>query len=63
MNLTIAGAAIGAFVAFMSLEFGLWGFLVSILFIAIGAFLGRAAERKLDLRGVVDAIIGRRSSS
>lgn len=63
MNLTIAGAAIGAFVAFMSLEFGLWGFLVSILFIAIGAFLGRAAEGKLDLRGVVDAIIGRRSSS
>jgi uncharacterized membrane protein len=63
VNLTIAGAAIGAFVAFMSLEFGLWGFLVSILFMAIGAFLGRAAEGKLDLRGVVDAIIGRRSSS
>lgn len=63
MNLTIAGAAIGAFIAFMSLEFGLWGFLVSILFMAIGALLGRAAEGKLDLRGVVDAIIGRRSSS
>ncbi|MFJ5862315.1 hypothetical protein ACIQCM_12920 [Pseudarthrobacter sp. NPDC092439] len=63
MNLTIAGAAIGAFVAFMSLEFGLWGFLVSLLFMAIGALLGRAAEGKLDLRGVVDAIIGRRSSS
>ncbi|MFD5278731.1 hypothetical protein ACFWIX_14390 [Pseudarthrobacter sp. NPDC058362] len=63
MNLTIAGAAVGAFVAFMSLEFGLWGFLVSLLFMAIGALLGRAAEGKLDLRGVVDAIIGRRSSS
>lgn len=63
MNLTIAGVAIGAFVAFMSLEFGLWGFLVSILFMAIGALLGRAAEGKLDLRGVVDAIIGRRSAS
>ena len=63
MNLTLAGAAMGAFVAFMSLEFGLWGFLVALLFMAIGALLGRAAEGKLDLRGVLDALIGRRSSS
>ncbi|MDQ0798581.1 hypothetical protein [Arthrobacter sp. SLBN-112] len=63
MNLTIAGMAMGAFVAFMSLQFGLWGFIVSLLFMAIGAILGRAAEGKLDLRGVIDAIIGRRSSS
>lgn len=63
MNLTVAGAALGAFVAFMSLQFGLWGFLAALLFMAIGALLGRAAEGKLDLRGVLDAIIGRRSSS
>jgi uncharacterized membrane protein len=63
VNLTVAGTAMGAFVAFMSLQFGLWGFLVSLLFMAIGAFLGRAAEGKLDLRGVFDAITGRRSSS
>lgn len=63
MNLTVAGMAMGAFVAFMSLQFGLWGFLVSLLFMAVGALLGRAAEGKLDLRGVFDAIIGRRSSS
>ncbi|TDL37881.1 DUF2273 domain-containing protein [Arthrobacter nitrophenolicus] len=63
MNLTLAGVAMGAFVAFMSLQFGLWGFLVALLFMAIGALLGRAAEGKLDLRGVLDAIIGRRSSS
>ncbi|NUT72678.1 hypothetical protein [Pseudarthrobacter sp. C4D7] len=63
MNLTMAGVAVGAFVAFMSLQFGLWGFLVSLLFMAIGALLGRAAEGKLDLRGIVDAITGRRSSS
>ncbi|MDQ0770795.1 putative membrane protein [Pseudarthrobacter defluvii] len=63
MSLTVAGVAIGAFVAFMSLQFGLWGFLVSLLFMAIGALLGRAAEGKLDLRGVLDAITGRRSSS
>ena len=63
MNLTLAGATMGAFVAYMSLQFGLWGFLVALLFMAIGALLGRAAEGKLDLRGVLDAIIGRRSSS
>ncbi|MBT2531119.1 hypothetical protein J7E83_03065 [Arthrobacter sp. ISL-48] len=63
MNLTVVGIAVGAFVAFMSFQFGLWAFLGSLLFMAIGAMLGRAAEGKLDLRGVLDAIIGRRSSS
>jgi uncharacterized membrane protein len=63
VNLTVAGTAMGAFVAFMSLQFGLWGFLISLLFMAIGALLGRAAEGKLDLRGVLDTITGRRSSS
>lgn len=63
MSLTVVGTAIGAFVAFMSLQFGLWGFLISLLFMAIGALLGRAAEGKLDLRSVMDALSGRRSSS
>jgi uncharacterized membrane protein len=60
---TVVGIAVGAFVAFMSLQFGLWGFLISLLFMGIGALLGRAAEGKLDLRSVIDAISGRRSSS
>lgn len=63
MSLTVVGIAIGAFVAFMSLQFGLWGFLISLLFMGIGALLGRAAEGKLDLRSVIDALSGRRSSS
>ena len=63
MSPTVVGIAVGAFVAFMSLQFGLWGFLISLLFMGIGAPLGRAAEGKLDLRGVIDAISGRRSSS
>lgn len=61
--MTVVGIGIGAFVAFMSLQFGLWGFLISLLFMGIGALLGRAAEGKLDLRGVLDALSGRRSSS
>jgi uncharacterized membrane protein len=60
---TVVGIAVGAFVAFMSLQFGLWGFLIALLFMGIGALLGRAAEGKLDLRSVIDAITGRRSSS
>ncbi|MGO4121048.1 hypothetical protein [Arthrobacter sp. YAF16] len=63
MNLTVVGIAAGAFLAFMSFTFGAWGFLGSLLFMAVGALLGRAAEGKLDLRSVVDALTGRRSSS
>ncbi len=63
MNLTVVGMAAGAFLAFMSFTFGVWGFLGALLFMALGALLGRAAEGKLDLRSVVDALTGRRSSS
>jgi hypothetical protein len=63
VNLTVVGIAAGAFVAFMSFQFGAWGFLGSLLFMGIGALLGRAAEGKLDLRRVLDALSGRRSSS
>jgi uncharacterized membrane protein len=63
VSLTVVGIAIGAFVAFMSFQFGLWGFLISLLFMGIGALLGRAAEGELDLRSVMDALSGRRSSS
>ena len=63
MSLTVVGIAMGAFVAFMSFQFGVWGFLGALFFMAIGALLGRAVEGKLDLRSVFDALTGRRSSS
>ncbi|MCZ2403348.1 hypothetical protein IV498_09165 [Paenarthrobacter sp. Z7-10] len=63
MNLTVVGIGAGAFLAFMAFAFGFWGFFVAAVLMAVGALLGRAAEGKLDLRGVVDAISGRRSSS
>ncbi|MBB6406709.1 DUF2273 domain-containing protein [Arthrobacter sp. AZCC_0090] len=63
MNMTIVGIGIGAFVAFMAFQFGLWGFVIALLFMGIGALLGRAADGKLDLRSVLDALTGRRSSS
>jgi hypothetical protein len=61
--MTVVGIAAGAFVAFMSFQFGVWGFLGALLFMAFGALFGRAAEGKIDLRSVLDAITGRRSSS
>lgn len=61
--MTVVCAAFGAFLAFMSFQFGFWGFVISAIFIAVGAFIGRAAGGKLDWRGVLDALTGRRSSS
>ncbi|WP_434617104.1 DUF2273 domain-containing protein [Arthrobacter sp. A5] len=63
MNPTVLGIGIGAFLAFMAFAFGFWAFLTAVIFMAVGAILGRATEGKLDLRGVLDAITGRRSSS
>lgn len=61
--MTVVCAAFGAFLAFMALQFGFWGFIIAAIFVAVGAFIGRAAGGKLDWRGVVDALTGRRSSS
>ncbi|MHA7222969.1 DUF2273 domain-containing protein [Arthrobacter sp. RHLT1-20] len=59
----VSGIAIGATLAITALAFGFWGFLLVALFMAIGAVVGRSAEGRLDLGGVVDALRGKRSSS
>ncbi|MGY3319479.1 DUF2273 domain-containing protein [Arthrobacter sp. TE12232] len=63
MSPTAAGVAIGAVLAAAALAFGFWGFLLTALFMGAGAVLGRAAEGRLDLGGVMDALRGKRSSS
>ncbi|MHA7142092.1 MULTISPECIES: DUF2273 domain-containing protein [unclassified Arthrobacter] len=63
MSPTTTGIAVGATLALTALIFGFWGFVLVALFMAIGAFLGRTAEGKLDLGSVLDALRGRRSSS
>ncbi|PVZ55724.1 hypothetical protein [Arthrobacter sp. H-02-3] len=63
MSPTAAGVAIGAVLAAAALAFGFWGFLLTGLFMGAGAVLGRAAEGRLDLGGVMDALRGKRSSS
>lgn len=63
MNPTIVGMAVGAVLAFAALIFGFWGFLLTLVLVLCGAVVGRIIEGKLDLRGVFDALSGRRSSS
>lgn len=63
MSPLAAGTAGGAVLALAALAFGFWGFLLTAIFMGIGAVLGRAAEGRLDLGAVLDALRGRRSSS
>jgi uncharacterized membrane protein len=63
MSYTVVGMAVGAVLAWATLTYGFWGFLIMVIFLAIGALCGRAAEGKLDLRSIRDALTGRRSSS
>lgn len=62
MTPTVTGMAAGAALAVVALAFGFWGFLLAALLMGIGAVLGRAAEGRLDLGGVLDALRGKRSS-
>ncbi|MGP4033314.1 DUF2273 domain-containing protein [Pseudarthrobacter sp. 1C304] len=63
MSPAVTGMAAGAVLALAALAFGFWGLLLTGLFMGVGAVLGRAAEGRLDLAGVLDALRGKRSSS
>jgi uncharacterized membrane protein len=54
--------AVGAVLALTALAFGFWAMILVALAIAIGFGVGRVLEGKLDVRGVADALRGRRSS-
>lgn len=57
------GILIGAVLALVWVAFGFWAcFFVAIAMI-IGAIIGRIIDGKLDLRVLVDAVRGKRSSS
>jgi uncharacterized membrane protein len=63
MTPTTTGMAAGAVLAFAALIFGFWGFLLTLVLVLCGALTGRIIEGRIDLRGVLDALSGRRSSS
>ncbi|MEV7692622.1 DUF2273 domain-containing protein [Microbacterium sp. NPDC089189] len=62
MSATIGGALIGALFAVAALVFGFWGFLLVVLFTAIGALVARVASGQLDLRALANVFSGRRTS-
>ncbi|MEC5184735.1 putative membrane protein [Cryobacterium sp. MP_3.1] len=62
MSATVTGIAVGAVLAFAALIFGFWGFLLVAAFMAVGLLLGRIIEGKLDLRGLANALSGKRTS-
>lgn len=63
MNATLAGTAIGAILAVCAVAFGFWAMLLVALFMAVGAVIGRSIDGRLDVRGAVDALRGKRTSS
>ncbi|PYI38956.1 DUF2273 domain-containing protein [Arthrobacter psychrolactophilus] len=63
MSATLAGIAIAATLAISALAFGFWAMLLVALFMAVGAVIGRSLDGRLDLRGVLDALRGKRTSS
>lgn len=63
MSATRAGVAIGTILALTAVAFGFWAMLLVALFMAVGAVIGRALDGRLDMRGVVDAMRGKRTSS
>ncbi|ASN40758.1 MAG: hypothetical protein ABWX63_03705 [Paeniglutamicibacter terrestris] len=63
MKPTLIGALLGAILAWAALSYGVGGFLLMALFMALGALLSRIAGGRVDFRAVLDALTGRRSSS
>ena len=62
MTPTTRGMLVGAVLALTAIAFGFWAMILVALFVAVGYGVGRVLEGKLDLRGVTDALRGRRSS-
>lgn len=62
MTPTTTGMVVGAVLALTAVAFGFWAMILVAVFVAVGYGVGRVVEGKLDLRGLTDALRGRRSS-
>ena len=62
MSTTLSGALIGAILAVVALQFGFWGFVLVIVFGAIGALVAALVSGKIDRGALTDVLTGRRSS-
>jgi uncharacterized membrane protein len=59
---TSKGMLIGAVLALSAVAFGFWAMILVAVAIVIGWGVGRVVEGKLDVKGLTDALRGRRSS-
>ncbi|KQO61283.1 DUF2273 domain-containing protein [Curtobacterium sp. Leaf261] len=62
MSTPLIGALIGAILAVVALQFGFWGFVLVIVFGAIGALVAALATGRIDFAALRDVLTGRRSS-
>ncbi len=62
MTTTSKGMLIGAVLALAAVAFGFWAMILVAVAIVIGWGVGRVVEGKLDVKGLTDALRGRRSS-
>lgn len=56
------GALIGAILAVVALQFGFWGFVLVIVFGAVGALVSALVTGRIDRGALTDVLTGRRSS-
>jgi uncharacterized membrane protein len=59
---TLVGALVGAVLAVVALQFGFWGFVLVIVFGAIGALVAAIGSGTIDRGALTDVLTGRRSS-
>ncbi|MCA5922678.1 MULTISPECIES: DUF2273 domain-containing protein [Curtobacterium] len=62
MSNTLIGALIGAVLAVVALQFGFWGFVLVVVFGAVGALVAALATGRIDRNALADVLTGRRSS-
>ncbi|OII31695.1 hypothetical protein BIU98_08020 [Curtobacterium sp. MMLR14_010] len=62
MSTTLAGALIGAILAVVALQFGFWGFVLVVVFAAVGALVAALVSGRIDRGALTDVLTGRRSS-
>lgn len=63
MSPTVVGIAAGALLAIIGFAWGVGAFFLAALFMAVGGVIGLAVEGKADIKGAIDSLTGRRSSS
>ncbi|MFZ7088430.1 DUF2273 domain-containing protein [Curtobacterium sp. RRHDQ10] len=62
MSTPLVGALIGAILAVVALQFGFWGFVLVIVFGAVGALVAALVSGRVDFASLRDVLTGRRSS-